>query len=205
MNSVEPCGVGITLAPGFQHETKLTPTARGLGRFVLLVAFVTFAACRTTPPTFNTDIAPIVFKNCSTCHRTGQQAVPFTLLSYEDVKKHAESIARVTLARRMPPWPPDPVTPEFIAERRLTGEQIDTIQRWVQAGAPEGDPSRRPTSPQFAGGWESGKPDLIVTMERPYMLEQRSGMHHDVFRNVVMRVPVKRTTYVKTVEFLPGA
>src|SRR5215470_14842454 len=131
MSSIEPRSVSIPLVSGFQHGTNGMSPICGLGRFIFVVAFVTLTACRKTPPTFNTDIAPIVFKNCSTCHRTGQQAVPFTLLSYEDVKKHAESIARVTLARRMPPWPPDLMTPEFIAERRLTAEQIDTIQRWV--------------------------------------------------------------------------
>lgn len=170
----------------------------------IFAAAVTLTACQKAPPTFNADIAPIVFKNCTTCHRTGQQAVPFTLLSYEDVKKRAETIARVTHERRMPPWPPDAVTPGFVAERRLTTEQIDVIQRWVKAGAPEGDPSVRPPSPQFPSGWESGKPDLIVTLDRPYLLEPRSDMHHDVFRNVVMRVPVETTKYVKTVEFVPG-
>src|SRR5215471_7116875 len=140
MNSIEPRSGGTPLPPGFRPGPNGMPALHGLIPLIFLAAIVALTACRKAPPTFNTDIAPIVFKNCTTCHRTGQQAVPFTLLSYEDVKKRAENIARVTAARRMPPWPPDPVTPGFIAERRLSAEQIDTIQRWVQAGAPEGDP-----------------------------------------------------------------
>jgi Flp pilus assembly protein TadD len=170
----------------------------------IFAAVVTSTACQKAPPTFNRDIAPIVFKNCTPCHRTGQQAVPFTLLSYADAQKRADIIAKVTLERRMPPWPPDSVTPEFMARRGLTSEQIDLIQRWVQGGAPEGELATRPSPPQFKDGWESGKPDVVVTMKQPYMLEPRGEMHHDVFRNVVMRVPIETTKYVKTVEFLPG-
>ncbi len=170
----------------------------------IVVGVVAWTACRKATPTFNTDIAPILYKNCSTCHRIGQQAIPFTLLSYDDAKKRAGMIAQVTLARRMPPWPPDRVTPGFVGERGLTAEQIDIIQRWVKGGAPEGDPAVRPEPPQFTGGWESGRPDVIVTMEPPYMLEARGDMRHDVFRNVIMRVPLEAAKYVRTVEFLPG-
>jgi len=171
---------------------------------VTLTCLVLLTACQKATPTFNADVAPIVFKNCATCHRTGNRAVPFTLLSYDDAKNRADSIGSVTLERRMPPWPPDPVTPGFLGERGLTAEQIDIIQRWVKGGAPEGDPATRPAPPQFPGEWESGKPDVIVTTERPYVLEPRHATHHDVFRNVVMRVPIDTPKFVKTVEFLPG-
>ena len=59
------------------------------------------------PPTFNKDIAPIVFKNCAVCHHPGGSG-PFNLLSYEDVSKRAQQIAIVTGSRFMPPWLPEP-------------------------------------------------------------------------------------------------
>src|SRR5437879_10875484 len=37
--------------------------------------------------TFNKDVAPIIFDHCAMCHRPGQSA-PFSLLTYEEVKKH---------------------------------------------------------------------------------------------------------------------
>ena len=37
---------------------------------------------------FNHDIAPIVYHNCSGCHRPGE-AAPFPLLSYADVARKA--------------------------------------------------------------------------------------------------------------------
>jgi Flp pilus assembly protein TadD len=169
------------------------------------LAWMALSACQKATPTFNSDIAAILFKNCTTCHRTGNQAVPFTLLSHDDAKKRADDIARVTLERRMPPWQPDRSTPSFFGERGLTAEQIDIIQRWVKGGAPEGDPGTGPALPQFPSSWESGQPDVVVTMTRPYILEPRNGMNHDVFRNVVMRVPIETSKYVETVEFLPGA
>ncbi len=88
-------------------------------------------------PTFNKDIAPILYQNCSTCHRPGEVA-PFALLSYQDAAKRAGLISNVTKSRFMPPWKPEPGFGKFDHERRLTTEQIALIQEWAAAGAPEG-------------------------------------------------------------------
>ena len=69
-------------------------------------------------PTFYRDIAPIVYQNCSSCHRPGESA-PFSLLNYTDVKKHALQIATVTKTHFMPPWLPEVGHGEFEEERRL--------------------------------------------------------------------------------------
>jgi mono/diheme cytochrome c family protein len=76
-------------------------------------------------PTFNRDIAPILYKQCATCHRPGEVA-PFPLLTYQDAVRHAPTIAKVTQAGYMPPWKPEP-GPHFKNERRLTAEQIALI------------------------------------------------------------------------------
>src|SRR5215470_15552749 len=73
--------------------------------------------------TFYKDIAPIVYQNCSSCHRPGESG-PFPLLSYDDVKKHAPQVADVTKRRYMPPWLPEAGHGEFQEERRLTDAQI---------------------------------------------------------------------------------
>src|SRR5436190_16935999 len=80
--------------------------------------------------TYTKDIAPIVFGHCAVCHRPGQSA-PFNLLTYEDVHKHAKQIVDVVQKRYMPPWLPAPGHGEFADVRRLTEDQIQTIQRWV--------------------------------------------------------------------------
>jgi Tfp pilus assembly protein PilF len=170
----------------------------------IVVAALSGLACRQADaptPTFNHDVAPIVFEHCAPCHRPGQEAVPFPLLSYADAFGRAEKIARATSTRRMPPWLPDAGEPAFIGERHLSVAQIDTIARWVGAGAPEGPPGERPAPPSFPADWQLGRPDLIVSLPRPYT--HRPG-HHDVFRNVVLRLPADGPRLVRAVEFRPG-
>jgi Tfp pilus assembly protein PilF/mono/diheme cytochrome c family protein len=159
-------------------------------------------ACAATAdsPTFSRDIAPIVYQNCAVCHHPGG-AGPFPLLSYEDVKKHARQIAAVTTARFMPPWPPKQGHGEFRDERRLSREQIDTIARWVAAGAPQGNSADEPAAPQFADGWQLGKPDLIIKVQHPFAVPAEGP---DVFWNFVLKPDLKGTKYVRALEIRPN-
>jgi mono/diheme cytochrome c family protein len=151
-------------------------------------------------PTFAEDIAPIVFKNCAPCHRPGE-AGPFPLLSYEDVKKKAKTIAAVTQARYMPPWPADPSYSHFLRERYLTDEQIAMIKNWVANGEPAGDLAKAPSAPQFPVGSNLGKPDLVVKMRGPVHIK---GDNTDRF--MVIKIPYELPTerYVRAIEFVPG-
>ena len=88
--------------------------------------------------TFNEQIAPIIYNNCSKCHHTGEVA-PFPLMSYNDVAGHGRDIAIQTQSHYMPPWKPEPGWTAYRDERRLTPEQIALIQQWVAAGMPQGD------------------------------------------------------------------
>src|SRR5690349_10249831 len=93
--------------------------------FFLVVLRALLAATATgAPVTFHQQIAPIVYKNCSSCHRPGESA-PFPLLSYSDVKKHAAQIAAVVKRRYMPPWLPEPGHGQFMDERRLSDAEVD--------------------------------------------------------------------------------
>jgi tetratricopeptide (TPR) repeat protein len=177
------------------------------------VAFglLTLAGCQPAAPRRGTDasavsdltfakhIAPIVFTHCSPCHRPGQM-VPFTLLSYADVRKHVRQIAAATRSRVMPPWMPEPGYGDFVRQRRLSTDEIDTIQRWFEAGAVEGNPVDLPPTPTWPEGWQLGPPDLILTALEPYTL-QADGK--DVFRNFVIPVTVSTTQYVRAIEFQP--
>src|SRR6516162_5349765 len=116
-------------------------------------------------PTFNQDIAPIIYKNCAPCHRPGE-AGPFPLLTYDDVLKKAKTVAAVTKARYMPPWPADPSYSHFLGERVLTDNEIQLIQNWVAKGSPAGDPATAPPQPQFKRS-TYGTPDLVVKMREP--------------------------------------
>ncbi|MGB7281907.1 MAG: tetratricopeptide repeat protein [Candidatus Acidiferrum sp.] len=150
--------------------------------------------------TFNHDIAPIIFRNCSQCHHPGESG-PFSLLTYEDVKSHGRQIAYITSKRIMPPWLPDPGEPKFAGELRLSDEQIATIQKWVDQGEIQGNPADLPPQPKFAAGWELGEPDVVVRAEKPYLLPAGGT---DQYWNFVFRTPVHRTRWLKAIEIRPG-
>ena len=111
--------------------------------------------------TFNKDIAPILFTRCASCHHAGGTA-PFELDSYGAAKRRASQIAEVTRRRVMPPWKAEPgYGGEFVDQHPLTGDEIDRIERWVEAGAPEGDPAQLPRAPAWPSGWQLGIPDQV--------------------------------------------
>ncbi len=133
----------------------------------LPVAPPMYAPAAQAPVTFAEHVAPILFANCTGCHRPGE-AAPFSLLGYKDARPLAKAIAAATASRSMPPWKAGPGDYAFANERRLTTEQIRTIERWVADGATEGDPSKLPPLPPFTEGWQLGRPDLVVAMSEPF-------------------------------------
>jgi hypothetical protein len=165
----------------------------------LLTLSVLASSCQRSP-TFNRDIAPIVFKNCAPCHRPGE-AGPFPLLSYDDVVKKAKTVAAVTQARYMPPWPADPSYSHFLGERVLRDEEIQAIQRWVENGMPEGDRARRPSPPEFREGSSYGKPDLVVKMKEPLHIP---GDNKDHFMVIKIPYEIPQDRFVRAIEFVPG-
>src|SRR5262245_11471772 len=118
----------------------------------------------TSSVTFTKDVAPILHKNCATCHRTGEIA-PMSLLTFKDVRPWAKSIREVVAERRMPPWLADPHFGEFSNDSRLSQQDIDTIVAWVDGGAKEGDAKDMPAIPKFKEeGWKRGTPDVVLSM-----------------------------------------
>jgi tetratricopeptide (TPR) repeat protein/mono/diheme cytochrome c family protein len=150
--------------------------------------------------TFNRDVAPIVFQSCARCHRPGESG-PFPLRTYDDVKKHARQIEIVTRTRFMPPWLPEPQGLVFADESRLSEEQITTIKKWVDEGAPEGDPEDLPPQPKLAETWQLGEPDLVLKAAKPYLLPASGS---DMYWNFIFPVPIDRTRWAKAVEIRPG-
>jgi tetratricopeptide (TPR) repeat protein/mono/diheme cytochrome c family protein len=173
---------------------------------LLLVALSVFrpsiaaAAQPEDTPTFNDDIAPIVFSRCATCHRPDGPA-PFDLLSYAAVRRHATQIAHVTRSRLMPPWKADPgFGGPFVGQQPLTDDEINRIGRWVDAGAPEGDAVVRPPA-RWKSGWQLGEPDQVITFPAPYLLPPEGT---DVLRIFVLPIPLEARRFVTGFEFRPG-
>ncbi|HEX7138245.1 MAG TPA: hypothetical protein VF219_10375, partial [Vicinamibacterales bacterium] len=162
---------------------------------------VLLAIAMAEAPTYARDIAPLLNDRCAVCHHPSGSA-PFALLSYDEVKRHARQIGDVTKSRVMPPWKVDPADGPFIGQHPLTTNEIDLIQRWIEGGALEGDPGESPLPvARWTEGWQLGKPDLVVTLERPFRLP---GDGTDVFRIFVLPIPVDVERYVRGIEFRPG-
>ena len=165
-----------------------------------LAAAAGYAARSGKTVTFSEQIAPIIFNNCTTCHRPGE-AAPFPLMSYADARKRGPLIAAVTKSRYMPPWHAAHGFGEFQDERRLSDEQIADIAQWVKDGMPQGDPAKLPALPKFTEGWHLGKPDLIVAMPKGFPVPA-SGP--DVYRNFVVPLNLTEDKWVRAIEFRPG-
>src|SRR5947199_822695 len=133
------------------------------------VAGVAQAAEPSKTVTFTKDVAPIFQSKCEGCHRPDGMA-PMSLASYEDARPWAKSIAARVADRQMPPWHIDKTIgiQKFKNDRSLNDDQIDTIVRWVAAGAPKGDPKDMPAPKVFKdeSGWSMeakyGAPGLVI-------------------------------------------
>src|SRR4051812_16536113 len=84
--------------------------------------------------TYAKHIAPLVADRCATCHHPGGSA-PFSLLTYDEVKRRASLIAAVTERRYMPPWKADPSNGPFVGQHPLDDSEIRLIRRWIEEGA----------------------------------------------------------------------
>jgi mono/diheme cytochrome c family protein len=171
--------------------------------FAVLVALL-FAARHASAAeavTFNRQIAPIIYQNCSSCHRPGE-AAPFSLLSYEDVKRKAKTIGRATSSRIMPPWKAEPASYPYRDERRVTEKQIALIQSWIAAGMPEGKASEKPAPPKFESGWQLGEPDLVVEMPRGFHVPADGP---DIYRNIPVELGLTEDKWVAAIDMKPSA
>ncbi len=179
-------------------------TIRALPCCLVLVLAAAFglaapASAQTSEPvTFNQHIAPLLHTHCAQCHRPGG-AGPFSLLTFAETAKRAAQLAAVTGSGFMPPWKADGHPDEFVAQPRLTREEVARFARW--ATAPVEGPGKAPAPPTWPAGWYLGQPDLIVTLPAGYTLP---GEPSDVFRIFAVPLKVSGTKYVRGIEFHPG-
>jgi hypothetical protein len=110
--------------------------------------------------TFDKDILPILQRNCQTCHRPGQVA-PMSFLTYQSTRPWAKAMKAAVAARKMPPWFADPQVGHFSNDRSLKQSEIETIAKWADSGAAEGDATDAPPPVEWPEGWQI-QPDIIV-------------------------------------------
>jgi hypothetical protein len=188
-------------------RNTMAVTVLALGSF--LAAGSSSAQASTSPtPTFTKDIAPILQAKCQDCHRPGQIA-PMSLLTYQDARPWARDIKRRVVQRTMPPWFIDKTVgiQHFQNDISLTDEQMATIAKWVDAGAPQGDPKDMPAARVWEddGGWKLAKvfgrqPDLVL--EGPDYTVKAN--YQDQWDRPITDVGLTEPRWVRAVEMRPS-
>src|SRR6516165_7783146 len=170
-----PRGLRIGAVSIASRSTAVCYRMRSIARGAL-VAFLTTQAVAAQPRvTFDKDVAPIIWSRCAGCHRPNASG-PFSLITYDDVKRRKTLVANVTARHVMPPWKPLPGKGDFADARRLSDGELATLQQWIAEGMPEGNAADLP--PEGAGGG-------------------------DVFRTFVLPLSTHRARYVRAIEFRP--
>jgi len=155
------------------------------------------------PVTFNKDIAPIFQKSCQNCHHPGT-AAPMSLMTYNDTRPWARAIKDRVLRREMPPWHLDKTVGirQYKNDISLTDDQMATIVKWVDNGAPQGDPGELPKPLDFGNEntWFIGQPELLVTTDEFKMYAKGSDWWIDQYGEIT--VPEDR--WIKAMEIKPS-
>ena len=193
-------------------HSRIALVAAALG--VAVIGSAGPAAANEAAVTFHEDVLPIVQENCQTCHRPSGHNIsglvaPMSFMTYEETRPWARAIARKVESREMPPWFASAPTGVFENERGLTADEIDTILRWVDAGAPAGDLAAAPPAPVWPeernDGWSHGTPDFVVRMEEPFVVPDDA---YDINIGFDVRIPedvLAEDTWVRGWELRTGA
>lgn len=144
------------------------------------------------------DVKPIIDAKCNSCHGEGGIG-PFPLVTYQDVSSLKGLVKDEVSSRRMPPWPPNKSCNDYWADRSLTDEQVDTILKWVDEGAPEGDPKLE-GEPLAGEVTKLSRVDL--TLESPVEYTQKA--EPDDYHCFVIDWPYQEAKYVSGFRANPG-
>jgi hypothetical protein len=156
---------------------------------------------RTAEPTYAREIAPIIYRNCATCHRPGGIG-PFTLLEYDSAKAHVDEMRDAVSTGFMPPWHADGPRGVFRNDRRLSDGDKETILRWIAAGAQSGDLKAQPPRPEFPTSWTIGTPDLVVSMPEDFKVPASGTVEYQYFE---VPTNLMEDKWVEAFQILPGA
>lgn len=152
-------------------------------------------------PTFYKDVLPILQDHCQSCHRPGEVA-PMPLVTYEQTRPWAVSMAHAVVTKMMPPWFADPRYGHFADDTSLTEQQIATMVAWSAAGAPAGDAHDAPPQRHWAEAWNIPQPDLVVKMPKPVSIPAQGEVEYTY---EIVPTHFAEDRWVQMSEFRPGS
>jgi hypothetical protein len=158
-------------------------------------------AANNAEPTFAEDVAPILYKNCTACHRPAGMA-PFPLFEYDSAVANIDDIYDDVSQRQMPPWHAVGPRGVFKNDRRLTDADRNMILRWIDAGAKPGDLRKLPPRPVYPSSWSLGTPDLVLTMSDEFTVPAKGTID---YQHIEVPTNLTHDVWVQALEVLPGA
>ncbi len=173
------------------------PETKAFGCAITVPAKKAFTS--NTPVTFYKDVLPVLQAHCQGCHRDGQVG-PFSLTTFKQATKWADTCLEEIRTKRMPPWKPAP-NPLLTIERSLPPDAAKVLERWVSHGMPEGDPQDAPAGVKFTDDWAFGEPDLVLEAPAETTI---AATGPDIFRVLVFPTKLPEDKYVAAVEVKPG-
>lgn len=202
---------GVTRSETTSHDLREALSALVAGLPVLVAetppvgCVITYRKEAVDNPsvTFTKDVAPVLWKNCYECHRSGEIG-PFDISDYEDLLGWGEMLVEVMEQKRMPPWHASPEYGSFKNERILPEGVIELVQRWIDQGMPYGDVSELPPLPTYIDGWRLPRePDLIVEMrDKPFRVPADKTVDYQYF---VVDPGLTEDRWVSASQIIPGA
>lgn len=159
-----------------------------------------YAVALLAATTFHRDVLPILQDRCQECHRPGQIA-PMPFVTFQQTRPWAKAILEAVLARKMPPWFADPAHGDFANNSALSKSEIETIAKWVNGGAPEGNAAEKPPVRSWTSDWNIGKPDRVIEMPKPVAVPASGTIE---YQYIILPGDFARDTWVRKVEVRPG-
>jgi len=178
-------------------------------RIIKLAIITSFVGSMSANVNFSEDISPIIYENCTECHRDGEIGAFLPLTNYSQVFNNQNWIASAISIPDdyrhgdpiMPPWPPDREYSTLVSERFLSDNQIQLFLDWIDDGAEQGDPSLEHPFPEFSEGSAIGEPDIVLSMEESTQIQ---GNYQDYYRCFIFEFDSNEDIYYSAIEVRPG-
>lgn len=152
------------------------------------------------PVTFAKHAEPIIRTHCQPCHRPGEVG-PFHLMTYNDARRHADSIYEVVDQGLMPPWHADPNYGHFSNDRSLSEHDRAVLLAWIEQGTPPGDLSQIPPPAPREVGWTIGQPDHVIEMAEPFDVPAEGQIPIQKFK---IATHFEQDMWVQAAQAMPG-
>ena len=178
-------------------------------KLAIIISFISSTLMLNANVNFSEDISPIIYENCTECHRGGEIGAFLPLTNYDEIFDNRDLIEYVITTEDnfrhgnaiMPPWPPNKEYSTLVGERALTEDEIQLFSEWIADGAEQGDPELEHPIPDFPEGSAIGEPDIVLTMEESIQIQ---GNYEDYYRCFIFDLDSDEDVFYSAIEVRPG-